>query len=316
MNQDLLRDFRLNNKLVVKIFTIITVTILMIISLTGCSGSDNRNNSGLKGTVRGDGSSTVYPITEAVAEEFQIATGVRVTVGLSGTGGGFKKFASGEIDFTNASREIKNDEATLARKNGIEYLELEVAYDGLSILVNPTNKFVTDLTVAELNKIWKPGSKVKTWKDVRSEWPAEKIQLFGPGTDSGTFDYFTKAINGEEQASRADYTASEDDNMLVQGIAGNKYALGYMGYSYYFENKGMLKLVSVEKVYPSSNTIKKGKYKPLSRPLYIYVNKNSLKKPAVKAFVKFYMENGALLSADVGYIPLPDKEYKKALGQL
>lgn len=293
------------------------LVILLTVGLAGCSGSGAPNGSGLTGKVRGDGSSTVFPITEAVAEEFQIANpGVRVTIGLSGTGGGFKKFAAGEIDMTNASREISDDEAADARKNGIEFIELKVAYDGLSILVNPTNDFAKDMTVEELNKIWKPGSKVKTWKDIRREWPDKEIQLFGPGTDSGTFDYFTKTINGEEQASRSDYTASENDNMLVQGIAGNKYALGYFGYAYYFENKGKLKLVKVNGVLPTPNTIRTGTYEPLSRALYLYVNKKSLQKKVVKEFVKFYMQNGAILAADVGYIPLPDSEYKAGLNKL
>lgn len=300
-----------------KILAIILIILIATIMLAGCAGANRQKGSGLTGKVRGDGSSTVFPITEAVAEEFQIANpGVRVTIGLSGTGGGFKKFAAGEIDMTNASREMKEDEAALARKNGVEYIELKVAYDGLSILVNPMNNFVKGLTTEELNKIWEPGSKVKTWKDVRSEWPDKEIQLFGPGTDSGTFDYFTKAINGEEQASRADYTASEDDNMLVQGIAGNKYALGYIGYAYYVENKGLMKLVKVDGVLPDPKTIRNGIYKPLSRPLYVYVNKASLKKKEVKEFMKFYMTNGAILAADVGYIPLLDNEYKEALEKL
>lgn len=300
-----------------RLISIIVTALIVSISIAGCAGRGAQNGSGLSGKVRGDGSSTVFPITEAVAEEFQIANpGVRVTVGLSGTGGGFKKFAAGEIDMTNASREMKEDEATLAKKNGVEHIELKVAYDGLSILVNPMNNFVKDITTEELKKIWEPGSKVMTWKDVRNEWPDKEIQLFGPGTDSGTFDYFTKTVNGEEQASRADYTASEDDNMLVQGIAGNKYALGYIGYAYYVENKGLMKLVKVDGVLPNPKTIRDGTYKPLSRPLYIYVNKDSLKKKQVKEFMKFYMKNGAILAADVGYIPLLDSEYEAGLEQL
>lgn len=299
-----------------KAFIASIAILIIVVSLAGCSASKTKGSK-LQGKVKGDGSSTVFPLSEGVAEEFQKANQeVKVTIGLSGTGGGFKKFASGETDFSNASRPIKDDEAALAKKNGIEFVELKVAFDGLSVIVNPANDFVEDLTVEELNKIWEPGSKVATWKDVRPEWPAEKFQLFGPGTDSGTFDYFTKEINGEEQASRSDYTASEDDNMLVQGISGNKNALGYFGYSYYIENKGKLKLVSVNGVSPDENTIESGEYKPLSRPLYIYVNKDSLKRPEVKEFVKFYLENAGTLAEEVGYVPMPDKVYQEGLGQL
>jgi len=290
---------------------IITVTLFLV--LAGCT--QKQTSSGvLKGTVKADGSSTVFPITEAVGEEFQkVNPNVRVTVGLSGTGGGFKKFASGETDISNASRPIEADEQALAQKNGVNYVELKVAYDGLSVVVNPANKFVKDLTVAELKKIWQAGSKVKTWKDVRPNWPDAEIKLFGPGTDSGTFDYFTKAINGEEDNSRSDYTASEDDNVLVQGVAGEKYALGYFGYAYYLENKDKLKLVSVNGVYPSVKTIRDGSYKPLSRLLYIYINTKALKRPEVKAFVKFYLKNAPKLVKQVGYVPLPEKEYQKNL---
>lgn len=294
-----------------KKLSIITITLFLI--LAGCT-QNQASNSALKGSIKADGSSTVFPITEAVGEEFQKAyPHVRVTVGLSGTGGGFKKFVSGETDISNASRPIKAEEQALAQKNGVKYIELKVAFDGLSVVVNPANKFVKDLTVAELKKIWQSGSKVKTWKDVRPNWPAAEIKLFGPGTDSGTFDYFTEAINGEEDNSRSDYTASEDDNVLVQGVAGEKSALGYFGYAYYLENKDKLKLVSVEGVYPTEKTIRKGKYKPLSRPLYIYINTKALKRPEVKAFVKFYLKNAPELVKQVGYIPLPEKEYQKTL---
>lgn len=296
------------------------------IVVSGCKDSKTKqgpsnNKSQLKGTVSSDGSSTVFPITEAVGEEFQIENPkVRVTVGLSGTGGGFKKFAAAEIDISNASRTIKPDEAELAKNNNVKYEEFSVAYDGLSILVNPSNNFAKNITVEELKKIWEPKSKVKTWKDVRSDWPDRKIHLYGPGTDSGTFDYFTKEIVGEEKASRADYTASEDDNVLVQGIAGDKDSLGYFGFAYFEENKDKLKLVPVDSgdgpVAPSRETILDGTYKPLSRPLYIYVNLKSLKRPEVESFIKFYLENGAVLAEQVGYIPLPEKEYTDQLKKL
>jgi phosphate transport system substrate-binding protein len=275
----------------------------------------------LKGNIEIDGSSTVFPISQAVAEEFRKTNpAVQVPVGISGTGGGFKRFSAGETDISDASRPIKQTEVDAAAKNGVEYIELAVAYDGLSILVNKSNSFVTCVTTAELKKIWEPGSKVAKWNDVRPEWPADPIRLYGPGTDSGTFDYFTEAINGKEDASRADYTASEDDNVLVQGIAGDKNSLGYFGFAYYNENKDKLKLVAVDSgngcVLPSEQTINDGTYKPLSRPLFIYVKKKSLERPEVKAFVTFYLENAAALSAEVGYVPLPAKDYQSQLASI
>ncbi|MBT5469679.1 MAG: PstS family phosphate ABC transporter substrate-binding protein [Nitrospina sp.] len=274
--------------------------------------------AGGSGKVRVDGSSTVFPITEAVAEEFQkLHRKVRVTVGISGTGGGFKKFATGQIDINDASRPIKKSEKQKAKENGIDFIELPVAYDGLSVVVNPNNDFVDYLTVTELRMIWQPGSTVKNWNDVRPEWPKQPIKLYGPGADSGTFDYFTKAINGKSQASRADFTASEDDNVLVMGVAGDPYALGYFGYAYYRENQSKLKLVPVDggdgAIKPSEQTINDGSYKPLSRPIFIYVSKPGSQRPEVKEFVQFYLKNAALLSKEVGYIPLPDKEYQLSL---
>ncbi|MGC5325314.1 phosphate ABC transporter substrate-binding protein PstS family protein [Brevibacillus sp. SYSU BS000544] len=275
----------------------------------------------LSGSIKIDGSSTVFPISEAVAEEFQKAQpDVQVTVGQSGTGGGFKKFVVGEIDISDASRPIKDKEKEDAAKNKIDFVELPVAYDGISIVVNKENAFVDKLTVDELKKIWEPESKVKTWKDVRADWPAEEIKLYGPGTDSGTFEYFTEAVVGKAKASRSDYTASEDDNVLVQGIAGDKNALGYFGFSYFEENQDKLKLIPVEAdgkaVSPSTETIKDGSYKPLSRPLFIYVSKASLQKPEVKEFVKFYIEQAPELVKSVFYVPLTDDKYKEALAQI
>ena len=270
----------------------------------------------LNGTIEIDGSSTVFPITEAVAEEFhnRVAPNVRVNVGVSGSGGGFKRFTVGETDISDASRPIKENEAAVAEENGIEYLEFLVGVDGLSVLVSPKNDFVECLTVQQLHEIWKPESAVQKWNDLNPAWPDKTVNLYGPGTDSGTFDYFTEEVNGESGVSRADYTASEDDNVLVQGIRGDRNALGYFGYSYYAENRDKLKLVAVDSgngcVVPSVEAIADSTYSPLSRPLFIYVNKNSLERPEVKAFVEFYMENGAELTAEVGYVPLSAEEYQ------
>lgn len=268
----------------------------------------------LSGTIEIDGSSTVFPVSEAVAEEFhKIHPDVRVNVGVSGTGGGFKRFTAGETDISDASRPIKDTEAQAAADNGIEYYPLRVAMDGLSVLVSPDNDFVECLSVEQLKAIWEPGSAVSNWNDVDPAFPDKKIVLYGPDTDSGTFDYFTEEVVGEVQASRADYTASADDNVLVQGIAGGRYSLGYFGYSYYAENADKLKLVSVDSgngcVTPTSETIENGTYSPLSRPLFIYVSKQSLERPEVKAFVEFYLDNAAELAQEVGYIRLGEAEY-------
>lgn len=265
-----------------------------------------------------DGSSTVYPITEAVAEEFQNAKkgSVKVTVGISGTGGGFKKFCRGETDISDASRPILKKEMDLCKKNGIQYIELPIAYDGLAVMVNPKNTWVKSMTVAELKKIWEPGAqgKITKWNQVNPKWPDAPIKLYGPGADSGTFDYFTEAIVGKSKSSRGDYTASEDDNVLVQGIAGDKNALGYFGYAYYAENKKKLKVLAIDggkgPVLPSEKTVKDGTYQPLSRPIFIYVNKKSgTANPNVKAFVEFYIKHAKILVKQVKYVPLPDKAY-------
>jgi phosphate transport system substrate-binding protein len=274
----------------------------------------------LKGKVRIDGSSTVFPITEAVAEEFQKKNRkVRVTVGISGTGGGFKKFTTGQTDINDASRRIKDSEREKAKDNGVGFIELPVAYDGLSVVINPNNDFVDYLTVTELRKIWQPGSTVKYWSDVRAEWPKRPITLYGPGADSGTFDYFTKIINGKSQASRPDFTASEDDNVLVMGVAGNENALGYFGYAYYRENQAKLKVVPIDggtgPITPSEKTINDGSYKPLSRPIFIYISKPGSQRPEVKEFVRFYLANASELVKEVGYISLPDKSYELSSNQ-
>ena len=286
----------------------------LALSLYACGG----DASGLTGTVEIDGSSTVFPVAEAVAEEFQIANpNVRVTVGISGTGGGFQRFCAGETDISNASRPISQGEIDACAAAGIEYTELSVAIDGLSVVVNPANDFVVCLTTVELAEIWRPNSSVETWRDVRAEWPAEEIRLYGPGTDSGTFDYFTETINGESGASRADFQASEDDHILVQGIAGDPYALGYFGYAYFVENRDRLKIVAVDGgsgcVAPNDATIEDGSYAPLARPLFVYVRHASLESPAVRAYVEFMLENAAELVPATGYHVLSDQEYAEGL---
>jgi len=280
-------------------------------------GGKKEGGRGLSGAVHVDGSSTVFPITEAVAEEFQKRhRGVRVTVGISGTGGGFKKFCVGETDINDASRPIKSKEIAKAAENGIEFIELPVAFDGVSVVVNPKNHFVDFLTIEELRKIWQPGSTVRKWNEVRPGWPNRPITLYGPGTDSGTFDYFTEAVNGKAQACRPDFTASEDDNVLVQGIAGDENALGFFGYAYYVENRARLKVVPIDAgngpVRPSADTINNGTY-PLSRPLFIYVSRKAAERPEVSAFVRFYTDNAEALVKQVGYVPLPQKVYQLAL---
>jgi len=287
--------------------------------LVGCGGSGESTEGGseLSGTIRIDGSSTVYPITEAVAEEFgKTQPRIRVTVARSGTGGGFKKFDTGETDMNNASRPITPAEAATARSNGIDFIELPIAYDGLSILVNPKNDFVAHMTVEELRKTWEPNSTVKKWSDIRAGWPDREVKLYGPGPDSGTFDYFTEAIVGKARSCRADYTASEDDNTLVMGIAGDINALGFFGFAYYEANIDKLKLVPVDggkgPVLPSPATIMDGTYSPLSRPVFIYLTRASADRPEVRAFVEFYMNNAGELSREVGYIALPEKGYELA----
>jgi phosphate transport system substrate-binding protein len=269
--------------------------------------------------VKVDGSSTVYPITEAVAEEFQKAkkNAIKVTVGISGTGGGFKKFCRGEVDIANASRPILKKEMDACKEAGIEYIELPVAFDALTVVMNPKNAFLKEMTVEQLKAIWEPAAqgKITKWNQVNPAWPDAPIKLFGAGSDSGTFDYFTEAIVGKAKSSRGDYTASEDDNILVQGVSRDVNAIGYFGYAYYAENTGKLKAVPiVEKagkpaVLPSEESVLKGTYQPLSRPIFIYINPKSLDKPEVREFVEFYMKNASKLTKEVKYVPLPAKAY-------
>lgn len=278
-----------------------------------CAGSAER----LSGKVSVDGSSTVYPITEAVAEEFRgEQRNVRVTVGVSGTGGGFKRFTIGETDISNASRPISMDELENARKNSVEFIEIPVAYDGLSIVVNKANDWAQDITVDELKKVFLEENAAKTWQDVRSEWPAVPLKIYSPGTDSGTFDYFKEVVAGKA-SFRGDMSVSEDDNVLVKGVAGDKGAIGFFGCAYYFENQDKLRALAVvndksDAVLPTPQTIRDGTYNPLSRPLFIYVNAKSAKRPEVDAFVKFYLKSGPELATEVGYVKLPDEVYQRA----
>ncbi|MDO8494700.1 MAG: PstS family phosphate ABC transporter substrate-binding protein [Deltaproteobacteria bacterium] len=293
---------------------LLVASLLAVVGFGFACSKSSKDKNALQGMIKIDGSSTVFPITEAVAEEFQkVHPGVRVTVGVSGTGGGFKKFALGEIDINDASRPIKESEMAQTSKNKIRYIELPVAYDGLSVLVNPKNTFVDHLTVAELKKIWEPASTVKKWNQIRPNWPDRPIHLYGPGVDSGTFDYFTEAINGKAQACRSDFMASEDDNVLVQGISGDENALGFFGYAYYKENQDKLKVVPIDggkgPVVPSEETINNGTYAPLSRPIFIYVSASAATRPEVKKFVEFYLETAPKLVHEVGYVSLPQENY-------
>ncbi|MBI3076320.1 MAG: PstS family phosphate ABC transporter substrate-binding protein [Deltaproteobacteria bacterium] len=268
-----------------------------------------------------DGSSTVFPITEAVAEEFQKAKrgAVRVTVGISGTGGGFKKFCRGETEISDASRPILAQEMEACRKAGIQYFELPMAFDALTVMVNPGNTWVSSMTVADLKKIWEPAAqgKITRWNQIRPEWPNAPLKLYGAGADSGTFDYFTEAIVGKAKASRGDYTASEDDNVLVQGIANDRNALGYFGFAYYVENQKRLKAVAIDAgkgpVRPSAKSVEDGTYQPLSRPIFIYVSKRAAERAEIREFVEFYLKNAADLVRQVKYVPLPPKAYALAL---
>ncbi len=292
---------------------------------SGAAGeTSGAETSGDAALVQIDGSSTVFPVCEAVAEEFQLSQNgkVHVTVGISGTGGGFKKFCRGETDVSNASRPILKDEMEEAKKNGIEFIELPICFDALTIVVHKDNDWLESISVDDLKKMWEPSAAgtITHWNQINPKWPNEKLALFGAGADSGTFDYFTEAVNGKAKQSRGDYTASEDDNTLVQGISGNKHALGYLPYAYYEPNKDKLKAVPVtwsknkspDPVAPNMENVLAGTYAPFSRPLFIYVNKKAAAKPEVKSFVEFFLENGGSLAKEVKYLPLPDSAYAKA----
>lgn len=292
-----------------------SVLVCSVLLFAGCGEPQTpaADTSGETLEIKIDGSSTVYPLLEAVAEEFgRENPNVRVTIGESGTGGGFKKFGRGDTDLSNASRPIKPSEDSLCKASNIEYIELPIAYDGMAIVVNPANTWVTNITVAELKKMWEPAAQntIKKWNQVNPAWPDEELHLFGAGTQSGTFDYFTEAIVGKSKECRGDYTASEDDNTLVQGIAGDKDALGFFGLSYYENNKDKLKLLGIDNgkgsVQPTPETVRNGTYQPLSRPLFIYISKSANAKPEVQKFISFLLENVSTLAQEVGYVALPD----------
>jgi phosphate transport system substrate-binding protein len=299
--------------------------IILVISLTACGGGNNSGTTAntpdesateLSGTIKIDGSSTVYPISQAVAEEFMNKYGdVTVEVGVSGTGGGFKKFAAGELDITGASRPQKDSEKEAAMANGVESVEFKVANDGLTVVVHKDNTWAEDMTVEELKKLWEPAAegKIMKWSDIREGWPNEKINLYGAGTDSGTFDYFTEEIVGEAKASRGDYQPSEDDHVTVQGVAGDKYAMGYFGYAYFAENSDTLKAVKINGVAPNDQTIEDGSYSPLGRPIFIYVKKSELSRPEIQEYLKFHFTEGRGLVSEVGYIQLKPEIYEKNL---
>ncbi len=294
----------------------------LAVLVSACGGGSSSTQTAQVGSdvIQVDGSSTVFPITEAVAEEFQRENkNARVTVGVSGTGGGFQKFCRGETDMSNASRPISQGESDACHTHGITYVELPIAYDGITIVVHPKNTWATSMTVSELKKLWEPAAegKITRWNQIRPSWPDREIHLFGAGVDSGTFDYFTEALVGRTDASRGDYTSSEDDNMLVQGVSGDENALGFFGYAYYEENKTRLKAVAVDDeksgkgaVLPSPETIREGTYRPLSRPVFVYVSLKSIDRPTVKTFAEFYLKNVASLTREVGYVPLSDADYQ------
>jgi len=298
-----------NVKLVPTRFTALVSAAAAAVAVVGLSVSAVNSQSSV---VKVDGSSTVYPITEKIAESFQKTGSAKVTVGISGTGGGFKKFCMGETDISNASRPILRKEMDACKAKGIRYIELPIAYDALTVVVNKGNTWAKNLTTAELKKIWEPTSTVNNWKDVRNGFPNQPLKLFGPGADSGTFDYFTEAINGKAKSIRKDFTASEDDNVLVQGVSRDKGALGYFGFAYYEANPNRLTAVTVNGVAPSKQSVQNGTYTPLSRPLFIYVNVDAAKKPDVNKFVQYYLRNAASAVNAVKYIALPPRAYVAA----
>ncbi|MFM7050785.1 MAG: PstS family phosphate ABC transporter substrate-binding protein [Planctomycetota bacterium] len=297
-----------------------TTTFAALLACTACllAAAPAQDAKSLKGAIKIDGSSTVYPITEAVAEEFnKTASKVRVTVGISGTGGGFKRFCAGEIDIADASRPIKKTESDTAGKNKVEYVELPVAYDGLTIVVNPKNTWCNALTLAQVTKLYSASGGVKTWKDLDPSWPANPIKVYSPGTDSGTFDYFKEVTVGKDGSIRSDMSVSEDDNVLVRGVSGDENAIGFFGCAYYFENKDKVRSIAIDggkgPVKPTTDTIENGSYAPFSRPLFIYVNKTAAARPEVAAFIEFYLKNAPELVSEVGYVKLPEPIQSKVV---
>ena len=293
---------------------------LLLFGLIACQPASRESTDSEPSVIKIDGSSTVFPIAEAVAEEFQRSgRRIRVTVGLSGTGGGFKKLCRGEVDITNASRPILTEEMSKCREAGIRYLELPVAFDAITVVVNPANSWVKTLTLGELKKMWEPAAQgtVKRWNQVRPDWPDAPLSLFGPGADSGTFDYFTEAVCGKAKSSRGDFTASEDDNVLVQGVEHDTTALGYFGFAYYSSHREQMRAVPIDNgsaaVLPTIDNVNDGSYRPLSRPLFIYVNEASVERAEVRDFVEFYLSNSTQLAQEVGFIGLPESAIQKAL---
>ena len=305
-------------------FALVSVSLF---ALSGC-GSGNRDgvDPASAPVIKIDGSSTVFPVAEAVAEEFQLSEkgAARVTVGLSGTGGGFKKLCRGDTDIANASRPILTEEMEACREAGVQYMELPVAFDAITVVVNPKNTWVKSISIADLKKIWEPAAqgKILRWNQVRPEWPDERLMLFGPGADSGTFDYFTEAVVGKAKASRGDYTASEDDNVLVQGVEHNIYALGYFGFAYYVSHQERMVAVPIERddgpaLLPTIQSVTDGSYQPLSRPLFIYPNAaTAAQRPEVRRFLEFYLREGPQLVREVGFVPLPEEATALALQRL
>ncbi|MGH9172852.1 MAG: PstS family phosphate ABC transporter substrate-binding protein [Vicinamibacterales bacterium] len=298
------------------------VPVVAVALVAACGGASNQGGEATPSDIKVDGSSTVFVVSEAIAEEFRAAGHrARVTVGTSGTGGGFQKFCRGETDLSDASRPIRPAEIQTCKKAGIGFFELPIAYDGIAIVVSPQAAWVNDITVAELKTLWAPEAQgqVTRWSHVRKGWPDREIHLFGAGVDSGTYDYFTEAINGKEGASRGDFTSSEDDNVLVQGVAGDELALGFLPFAYYNENKQRLKLIPVDNqkagdgdgpIAPTFDTIRNGTYQPLARPLFIYVSEKSIARPEVQQFVDFYIANVGKLAEEVGYVQLGDEGYR------
>ena len=300
--------------------TALIVSAFFVLVIVGACG-DGQASGGAGNEILIDGSSTVFPISQAVAEEFRKERpDVQIPVGISGTGGGFQRFVTGETDISDASRPITDSERALAAENGIEFTEFVIAYDGLSIVINKANDFASCLTVDELKAIWGRDSNIDNWDQVRLGFPDKKMRLYGPDTDSGTFDYFTAVINGEEDASRSDYTASSDDNVLVQGVSGDRGAMGYFGFAYYTENSEILNIMGVDDgsgcVEPSISTINDGSYSPLSRPMFIYVNNFSLQREDVRAFIEYYLNNAGALADEVGFVGLPEAEYQSQFSKL
>jgi phosphate transport system substrate-binding protein len=297
--------------------TLAALLALVAVAASACGGDDSGSGGG---SVSADGSSTVGPFVTAAAEGFRDDGGADVTVGISGTGGGFERFCRGETDISNASRPIEDDEVEICEQNGVGYVELQVANDALTVVVNSANDWATCLTVDELNAIWKPGSKVSSWKQVRAEFPDERLRLFGPGTDSGTFDYFTDVINGEEGASRTDYSASEDDNVIVQGVSGTPGGLGYFGFSYFEEHQDTLKALEVDGgsgcVAPGADTAQDGSYEPLARPLFVYVKTSALERSEVEDFVRYMLDNEQQIAEDARFVPLNDEQLAEAQQKL